>query len=121
MILSMHSIKTDVFPNWERLEIKEDGCAFKHLIDSKMTCIVSDSIELDKKGWRHVSISHKDRIPDYNEIKRVKELFVGKYTEGYLIFPSEDKHVNLNPHCLHIFCPIGHQPLPDFTRGGKTI
>ena len=120
-MLSMEVLKSHLFPNWDRLQIKDDGVAFRHLIDDNMTCIVSDGIEEDDQQWRHISISHRNRMPDYDELKRAKELFAGNDCIGYLIFPEKFKHINIDPHCLHIFCPIEHKPLPDFTRGSNSI
>ncbi len=56
-------------------------------------------------GWDHVSVSRKNRTPNYPEMVFVKNLFFrDDETVMELHVPSAD-HVNLHPNCLHLWRP----------------
>lgn len=57
-------------------------------------------------GWEHVSVSHRDRTPTWDEMDRIKrEFWAPKDTVMQLHVPPVD-HINLSPHCLHLWRPI---------------
>jgi hypothetical protein len=91
----------------------------------KLTVISSVCYEKDGKLWLHVSLAHHKRMPSYDEIKLVKEHFIGKDKYAMLVFPPEDKFVNLHPFCLHLWHCIDGHPLPEFSAllpsGARTI
>jgi len=56
-------------------------------------------------GWDHVSVSHKDRCPTWDEMERVKRwLFLPDETAMQLHVPPSD-HVNVATTCLHLWRP----------------
>ena len=56
-------------------------------------------------GWDHVSVSRKNRTPNWREMTHVKELFFqDTETVMQLHVPAAD-HVNYHPHCLHLWRP----------------
>ncbi len=58
-------------------------------------------------GWEHVSVSRKNRCPNWPEMSHVKGLFFrDDETVMQLHVPSID-HVNDHPNCLHLWRPIG--------------
>lgn len=69
-----------------------------------------------EREWRHVSFSHPDRIPSYDEIAAVKRAFVGDDSKAIMVFPPADKHVNIHRFTLHLFAPHdGSDTLPEFS------
>lgn len=64
--------------------------------------------------WMHVSLSRQSKLPSYADICRVKEEIIGKEKKAIQVHPPESEHVNIHPYCLHLWSPIGHDPLPDF-------
>lgn len=62
----------------------------------------------------HLSVSRTNRDPSYFDLKRVKELFIGRQRKAVQVFPPEAEHYNHHPYCLHLFAPIDRDPLPDF-------
>lgn len=66
--------------------------------------------------WLHVSLSRANRDPSYADMQRVKRLFVGAERKAVQVFPPEAEHYNFHPHCLHLWAPLGHDPLPNFLR-----
>ena len=79
----------------------------KSKIDKANMRIIASSGE----GWEHVSISRKNRCPNWIELQQVKEMFFHD-TETVVQYhvPPED-HVNNHPNCLHLWRPT-EQEIP---------
>ena len=107
-------------PSWFCNGRLSDGAAFTNKV-SGLRVITSAAREADGKRWLHVSCSHADRIPEYEELKLVKEVFIGRDRKAIQVFASEKEHVNLNSFVLHLWCCLDGDPLPDFTRGTGSI
>lgn len=71
-------------------------------------------------AWLHVSTSRKDRLPSWEDLRDVKNLFVGLDRRAIQILPPQAEYVNMHPNVLHLWAPVGHEPLPDFrdAKGG---
>jgi hypothetical protein len=74
----------------------------------------------DGKRWLHVSLARRDRMPSYEELAEVKEAFVGPRRQAVMVMPRRERHVNLHPYCLHLWCCLDTKGdgLPDFGRHG---
>lgn len=99
-------------------DMAEDGF---RCVKRGMIVIASIAVELDKKSWLHVSMSFANRIPTYQEMKFVKNIFVGEDKKAIQIFPPESEHVNINSCCLHLWHCLNDDTLPDFTKGTGLI
>lgn len=98
---------------------KLDGMAFRK---GSMIVIVSIAEERDGETWLHVSVSRPNKYPTYEELKRVKEIFVGADRDAIQIFPKKRDHVNIHNYCFHLFsCLNRNGILPDFTHGTGSI
>jgi hypothetical protein len=54
------------------------------------------------RSWWHMSISHADRYPTWNEIGQARyKLLPSELTFGILLPPVE-QYVNLHPNCFHL-------------------
>lgn len=72
------------------------------------------------RWWLHVSVSRAKYIPSYEDLADVKCVFVGDDVQAVQIFPRRERHVNIHPHCLHLWAclePDG-DGLPDFGSEG---
>lgn len=87
--------------SWRRMEDRRDGVFFKH--SHGLVVIVSAQVEEDGLAWLHVSLSRRRRDPSYEDVRIVKDLFVGRDRTAVQVFPSADRHVNIHPHCLHLW------------------
>lgn len=106
-------------PSYYQLcEQKEDGESYRF---NGLVIIWSIDTELDGKNWLHVSFSRKSRIPDYLDITRTKRDFIGDDRKAIMIFSEKENHVNLHPYCLHLWCCLDGDGLPDFTQGKRSI
>jgi hypothetical protein len=68
---------------------------------SPATIIASNGL-----GWEHVSISHTNRIPSWETMCKVKELFFEDNEVVMQLHPRKEDYVNNHPYCLHLWKPI---------------
>lgn len=104
---------------WRLGAVAGDGASF--VAWDRQTVIVSGAVEQDGKRWLHVSTARPDRLPSYDDMVTVKEMFIGREAHAISVMPPRAEHVNIHVHCLHLWHCLDGSPLPDFTRGGRTI
>lgn len=64
-------------------------------------------------GWEHVSVSRRNRPPNWAEMCAVKNLFFHPHETVMQLHVPPDEHVNFHPYCLHLWRPIdGSIPRP---------
>jgi hypothetical protein len=107
-------------PGWILEQTRADGARW---INNKrqMVVIGSIAIEDDGKKWLHMSMSHRKRVPTYDELIYLKRNWIGEDRKAIMVLPEKEKHINIHPFVLHLFCCLDGDPLPDFTQGGDTI
>lgn len=72
----------------------------------------------DGQEWIHVSVSHKDRLPSYQEMKEIKRVFIGDERMAISIWPKARVHVNIAKNCLHLWHRADADPCPTFGEEG---
>lgn len=94
-------------------EIKND----KRILNTGKAMFGFDSFEVKAMGnefnvvasiepnQEHISITlrHKKRIPTWEEMKAIKDIFFDAEEECYQVFPKKSEYVNLHPYCMHIW------------------
>lgn len=83
-----------------------------------LTVLMTEAVERDGKRWRHVSVSAADRLPTWDEMVAVKEIFIGTQETALQLFPPRKEWVNEHPHVLHLWHCLDGRPVPDFRRQG---
>lgn len=81
-------------------------------------------VEVEMNGtdrWIHVSFSRRDRLPTYEEMSLIKDLFIGRDRKAIQILPPKSEHYNFHANCLHMYSPIDRDPLPDFREASGAI
>jgi hypothetical protein len=64
-------------------------------------------------GWEHVSVSRRNRCPNWAEMSHVKDLFFNADETAMQLHVPASEHVNDHPYCLHLWRPIGQDiPMP---------
>jgi hypothetical protein len=96
---------------------KESADGYMFISINGLSIIITYEIHQEKR-WIHVSFARKSRMPDYNDIKIIKRDFIGDNKKAIMIFPDEEHYVNLHPYCLHLFCCLDGDGLPEFSREG---
>ena len=87
----------------------EQGGAFEVTVPgAKLRVIASTGL-----GWDHVSVSLKDRCPDWAEMERVKRIFFKDDEIAYQFHMPPSDHINIHPYTLHIWrCQDLEMPTP---------
>lgn len=72
----------------------------------KLTVIAT--LDTDDNGitWEHVSVSLKNRLPTWQELKFIKMLFWDTEDEVLQFFPPQSQYVDVHKNCLHLWRPI---------------
>jgi hypothetical protein len=104
---------------WQCVEKRMDGR--KYVCPHRgLAVIMSIAQELDGKRWLHFSLSHRSRIPKWDELVEMRNLFIGD-VYCYQVLPPRSKYVNICKTCLHLFHCLDGNPLPDFTHGSDSL
>ena len=56
-------------------------------------------------GWDHVSVSRRNRCPNWHELEHVKRLFFEDHETAMQLHVPPSQHVSLHPFCLHLWRP----------------
>ena len=86
-----------------------------------MSVVASISTELDGRRWLHMSMAHPFRMPSYDDLTYLKRHWAGEDRKCIMVLPAKDEHVNIHKTCLHLWCCLDDDPLPDFTMGTGSI
>ena len=60
-------------------------------------------------GWEHVSVSLADRIPTWEEMCFVKDIFWDEEETVVQYHPARSKSINFHPYCLHLWKKNGKE------------
>lgn len=91
---------------------------YEKLGDSLLV-VCSARVESDGKRWIHVSCSRPNRLPTWQDVRRVKDVFIGKDRRAIQVLPPAAEYVNIHPHCLHLWSCLDGDGLPDFRVMGQ--
>lgn len=70
----------------------------------------------DGKRWAHVSCSYGDKLPSWDDLRRVKDIFLGDVM-AYQVLPPASEYVNMHPHTLHLWHCMDGDPFPPLGPG----
>lgn len=73
--------------------------------------IVSNAIPAEGIQWEHVSVSLRNRCPNWQEMHHIKQIFWGDDEAVMQLHPPKKDYVNCHPHCLHLWRPV-HVEIP---------
>lgn len=94
------------------IEVGHDGGAFRFNspID-KAPLVVIASFGM---GWDHISVSRKNRCPNWPEMCFIKDIFFEDDEVVIQYHPKKSEYVNDNKNCLHLWKPHNIElPMPD--------
>ena len=106
---------------FERRATAEDGEAWTR--DGGVTVMWSIATEADGRPWLHASLARRNTLPTYADMQRLHNVFVGDNRYAYEVRAPRSVHVNIHEHALHMWAVMdgGPEPLPDFTRGTRSL
>ena len=85
---------------------------------SGLRVVFSAMRERDGKNWIHVSCSRTDRLPSWEDLRAVKDLFIGKEREALQVLESDADYVNIHAYCLHLWHCLDGPVCPAFATEG---
>jgi hypothetical protein len=108
-------MKDRVPPNIEKLRVKsgplasdesygKNGAFEIPYASNTLFVIISNEC-----GWDHVSVSLKNRCPNWNEMHWIKNLFFDPEETVVQFHPKESQYVNRCKNCLHMFKPQNYE------------
>lgn len=103
---------------WTRETPTGNGATFRSKTRG-LFVMVSGAVELDGRRWIHVSVSRRDRLPSYDDLALVKRAFIGDERKALQVFAPSSEHYNLHAFCLHLWCCLDGDGLPDFRAMGQ--
>lgn len=85
-------------------------------IDGGELCVIASS----GAGWDHVSVSRRNRCPNWPEMDYVKRLFFRDDECAMQLHVPVADHISVHPNCLHLWRPLKEDiPRPPaWTVGG---
>src|SRR5690349_3210408 len=114
-------------PDWARELFPDKPLMFVHDVEryrhyrhisGALFVICSARVEADGKRWIHVSCSRPSRLPDWDDMRLVKDTFIGRDRLALQILPRQAEYVNVCKNCLHLWSCLDGDPTPDFRVGG---
>lgn len=64
-------------------------------------------------GWEHLSVSFKNKIPSWEVMNEMKEMFFRDDEDAFQYHPKKDDYINNNEYTLHIWRPLeGMKQIP---------
>lgn len=58
------------------------------------------------EGWDHVSVSRRNRCPNWIEMEHVKRLFFRDDETAMQLHVPPSDHISCHPYCLHLWRPL---------------
>src|SRR5438128_1752962 len=84
--------------NWMLLgPFGPDGYAYRSIVappGGSILRVIETRGDHGGHEWLHVSISHKESLPTWEEMKQVKHLFIGDERTAVQIFPCKEQWIN---------------------------
>jgi hypothetical protein len=99
--------------SWRRTPFPAGPFAFAK---GELRVLSSQRREGDGKRWVHVSVSRADRLPSWEDLRDVKDVFLGTDSVAVQVLPRRQDYVNDHPYVLHLFRCLDGDPVPDFRR-----
>ena len=73
------------------------------------------------RRWLHISVSHRERCPTWEEMCDAKDIFIGADRVAVQVHPRAAEHVSLHPYCLHLWCDLDADVVPDLRSPGGGV
>lgn len=92
-------------PEWLWLgvpPIEYSGYAFRNSSTGILVITSVDTMDDGSRVW-HVTCSYADHLPSWEDLKTIKNLFIGPEVDALQLLPKESDYINLMPYCLHLW------------------
>lgn len=100
--------------NWRTVMRDDETRSMAFKSRDGLAVIVSLAFEIDNNPWIHLSVSRKKSLPSWNDLVKVKELFLGEELCAVQVIPPRSEYINHHEYCLNIFARMDDRAVPDF-------
>jgi len=109
-IAPFRSYEPEVYRLWGWSGDSTCGCFY---VPSKVDTHSLKVIVSSGEGWDHVSVSRKNRCPNWLEMDQIKRMFFKDDEVAMQLHPEIANHISNHDFCLHLWRPHdGSIPLP---------
>lgn len=111
-MIALSAVLPHVLPMpWSELEPWHGMRAFRSIFG---VCVLGS---VEDRGpetgiWLHVSLSRMERLPNWREVREVKDLFIGRDRCAIHMLPPEAHYVNLHQFTFHLFTRLDGDTVP---------
>ena len=93
--------------------------AFRFRVNGSPVLVIASNGD----GWEHVSVSHPNRIPSWETMCIIKDMFFEEEEVVMQLHPKKSQYVNFAENCLHLWRPIDTEipTPPTYMIGPKNI
>ena len=88
--------------HWKHYPAEDFFAAFRNILSGLLVLATIDTME-DGSKYLHISCSFQDRLPSWEDLRTVKDLFICEDREAFQVLPKTADYVNLHPYCLHLW------------------
>jgi hypothetical protein len=81
--------------------------AIPNALGQTLVVIASNADPMHNVHWEHVSVSLRNRCPNWPEMSLIKALFWNDDETVVQYHPPRAEYVSYHPHCLHLWLPVG--------------
>ena len=114
--LSPDDVLPRVLPaKWSRLRVPpgmHPHCSV-YLRADGLLMVASVARYRDGGRWLHVSASYADHEPSWPTMCDVKDVLIGHEKVAVQVHPRTSEHYSLHPYCLHLWCRLDADVVPD--------
>lgn len=71
--------------------------------DTGLFIVVTFDDTIHHGKLKHVSISHEQRYPTWEEIKLIRNELFAPYRDVMMVLPREGNYVNVHKNCFHLW------------------
>lgn len=112
-----------LMPGGREVERRLDGS--RYVNERRGLSVIVSKEEHAGRQWLHLSCvagnRSAGRMPSWEELREVKNLFLGRECLAVQVLPRESRYVNINPYCLHLWTCLDGDVVPDFAQGGNSL
>ena len=93
---------------WKELPTLPMGRAFSKETSSLKVLSSLDEME-DGVLTLHVSVSRAKKLPTWEDLKAVKNVFMGMEVDAFHVIPAASDHINLHNYTMHLWTVWGEK------------
>jgi hypothetical protein len=99
-------------PAWSPLASPVPGArAFDSMFGLHVIASVEDRGR-DTGVWLHVSVSRRNKLPSWADLREVKDLFLGPKRCALHLIPPDEHYINVHPFVLHLWSRLDAPTVP---------